>query len=395
MPITRSRDNLMNLEEPANVSFTVDVASSSNNRNKRTPKQKQGLTNTVTNNNNTIEIDPNQNEELRIRQIVSENMNSFRNEMMNIISSELRSLVQELNSQTNGVEGSSTNNIPCISDRSNPTIPQQEPISSEKVLNIIRNWSLKFTGHNNSMSVDEFIYRVNILTTNNLRGDFETLCKHAHSLFEGKALEWYWRYHRHTNDFDWFSLTNALRIQYKQDYSDFDILDEMRRRKQKPTENFDEFYDAISAITDKLRTPISDIDLCETLIRNLKLEVRHELLHLEISSVSQLRREVRKHEKFMSDLHESRRTIKGRISEMTSENEILSAKDIVNEDEVCALNAKVICWNCDKTGHTYFDCLAPRTVFCYGCGAKNIYKPNCLKCSNKASGNGQKDVRRT
>ena len=49
-------------------------------------------------------------------------------------------------------------------------------------------------------------------------------------------------------------------------------------------------------MTDKLKIPVSDIDLCETIIRNLKTEIRHELLHLDITSLSQLRKEVRKHE---------------------------------------------------------------------------------------------------
>ena len=101
----------------------------------------------------------------------------------------------------------------------------QEPFYAENVLNIIRNWRLKFSGFDNDMTVDEFIYRVNILTTNNLKGDFELLSKHAHSLFEGKALAWFRRYHRQHDDIDWMTFTNALRKQYKVDYSDFDRLD--------------------------------------------------------------------------------------------------------------------------------------------------------------------------
>lgn len=41
------------------------------------------------------------------------------------------------------------------------------------------------------------------------------------------------------------------------------------------------------------------------------------------------------------------------------------------------------CWNCDQLGHHWQDCLYDRTVFCYGCGAKQVYKPNCLKCNAK------------
>lgn len=38
------------------------------------------------------------------------------------------------------------------------------------------------------------------------------------------------------------------------------------------------------------------------------------------------------------------------------------------------------CWNCDGRGHHWQDCLQARQIFCYGCGTKQVYKPNCLKC---------------
>lgn len=385
MPITRSQDNLLNIVEPTNVSFTVDLESSNITQEKRTRKgTKQAVQNSATNNaqNNS-----------QIRQIVQESMDSFRSDIRDFISNELTSIVHNFNTQAN------LNEVQPERNRDNTARPlfssDREPFMAEKVLNIIRNWRIKFTGHDTQMSVDEFIYRVNILTINNLRGDYEILCKHAHSLFEGKALEWYWRYHRRAYDMDWHSLTTALRNQYKEDYIDFDVLDDVRKRKQKHNESFDEYLDLISTLTDRLKTPISDRDLCEILIRNLKAEIRHELLHLEITSVSQLRREVRKHEKFMKDLHtyETRKTNKGCIAKIDNEEKEFDTLTIQNE--LCAIKQNIKCWNCEKDGHTYFDCMEHRRIFCYGCGAKDIYKPNCTKCAKKTSGNGQKDVQRT
>lgn len=41
-----------------------------------------------------------------------------------------------------------------------------------------------------------------------------------------------------------------------------------------------------------------------------------------------------------------------------------------------------VCWNCEERGHTYQDCcVATRNVFCYGCGARNVYRPQCMRCS--------------
>lgn len=312
--------------------------------------------------------------------------------MMNFISTEMSTLLQNLNFN-NTQSQNCTPNIPLNNNSPGPTNNSElDTLSSEKILNIIRNWRIKFTGVDNQITVDEFIYRVEILTNNNLRGNFDILCKHAHCLFEGKALEWYWRYHREINNINWFSLTTALRSQYKDEFTDYDILEDIRRRKQKQNENFDEYLDVILVMTNRLKTPMNDRDLCETILRNLKTELRHELLHLDITSVSKLRKEVKKHEIFFKDIqkHESRRLNKATLSEIVVEDE----KIVTTEDEICSVQHKVTCWNCDKEGHTFFDCMSNRRIFCYGCGAKDIYKPNCSKCSKNLLGNKQKAVRR-
>lgn len=67
------------------------------------------------------------------------------------------------------------------------------------------------------------------------------------------------------------------------------------------------------------------------------------------------------------------------------------------ETDICAVQHSqhsLTCWNCDEKGNSFFDCMEPRQIFCYGCGAKGVYKPTCSKCSRKSSGNGLKDVRK-
>lgn len=48
------------------------------------------------------------------------------------------------------------------------------------------------------------------------------------------------------------------------------------------------------------------------------------------------------------------------------------------------------CWNCGTKGHKFVDCVGPRSIFCYGCGAKDAYKPVCSKCTQ--AGNMTKDL---
>lgn len=54
---------------------------------------------------------------------------------------------------------------------------------------------------------------------------------------------------------------------------------------------------------------------------------------------------------------------------------------VIEGGEVSEVN--LVCWNCQKPGHRYQDCLSVRTVFCYGCGKADTYKPNCRNCQSK------------
>lgn len=258
----------------------------------------------------------------------------------------------------------------------------------DKVLQIMSNWKLKFNGGQNGLSVENFIYRVEVLTVQTLQGNYDLLCGNASSLFEGKASDWFWRYHRSVEVISWSQLCRALRQQYQDSRTDVDIRELIRDRKQKQNESFDSFYDSIVSLTDRLKEPLSDETLVEILRRNLLPEIQHELLNIEVKSLQFLRDSCRRREFFLQDMRRRHCfpsskpiPITKRVSEI--------GQDIIEEDteieifpnEVSAIS--LICWNCRKHGHRYHDCLSERTIFCYGCGAPDTFKPNCTKCNSK------------
>lgn len=82
-------------------------------------------------------------------------------------------------------------------------------------------------------------------------------------------------------------------------------------------------------------------------------------------------------------------TIYNRNDEETTEHDSRKNSDF----EVHALEVKtdrpVKCWKCGDEGHMWDMCVKERQIFCYGCGLRNVYKPQCLKCwknSKKYSG---------
>lgn len=284
-------------------------------------------------------------------------------------------------------ENGSRNYLNLPNSRQNRNANQYPTLNwtPDKISSIISGWHIKFCGQDEGgLSVDNFIYRIHALTIQSLRGDFNTLCQHVHLLFCDKAIDWYWRFHATVARVDWETLCRELRNQFRDRRTDFDLREQMRARKQRHGEKFDSFYDAILQITDRLQTPVNEYDLIEILKRNLRPEVRKEILHFNIISISDLRDFVRKHEILEDELgkYRSNRTFIPHkvVSELGGESS--SVEGMMEVNEVVEFK----CWNCSKTGHKFEDCVGERRIFCYGCGTPNIFKPNCAKC-NKSSKN--------
>lgn len=257
----------------------------------------------------------------------------------------------------------------------------------DKVSQIIYNWKLKFTGGSKSLPVESFIYRVEALTKQTLSGNFTILCMNASALFDDKAADWFWRFHKAFPNFQWSDLCKALKEQYRDSRTDVDLRELIRDRKQKCGESFDNFYESVVELVDRLDQPLPDRTLVEILRRNLLPEIQHEILNISIISITQLRDICRRREFFLQDVRRRHDTssrkptpFQKRVSEVnTLEDSVVEMTH--SEEQISELN--LTCWNCRQTGHRYQDCLTERSVFCYGCGAPETYKPNCKNCCSK------------
>lgn len=156
---------------------------------------------------------------------------------------------------------------------------------------------------------------------------------------------------------------------------------------------------------DRLPVPLSDTELIEIITRNLRPDIRHELLYVEVLSIPQLRKLVQRSKSFLNDEYVRRNFAprnayasgpRRQISEVDTEVDITNATGAEHgESSVNAIQQHdtiVKCWNCDQTGHHWEDCLQDRYIFCYGCGAKNTYKPQCSKCQLRKSKNFKQPV---
>lgn len=152
----------------------------------------------------------------------------------------------------------------------------------------------------------------------------------------------------------------------------------IRDRKQRPGENFDSFYESVVDISDCLSTPLPETVLVEILLRNLLAEIQHEILNIPVYSVSQLRDICRRKEFFLLDMSRKQPGNKPFIRRRQVHEIVDDEVELTNETEVAAIS--LICWNCQKGGHRYQDCLKDRRIFCYRCVTSDVYKPNCSNC---------------
>lgn len=281
-----------------------------------------------------------------------------------------------------------------------PNIPVGNPsiLRPDKITSIIQNWHVKFDGSTEGLTCNEFIYRVRSLTAESLNNDFYAVCKNLHVLLLGKAKTWFWRYHKQVPVIDWNSFCTALRFEFKDHRSTYDLREEIRNRKQLPNETFTSFYDTVMAMLDRLPVPMEETELVELLTRNLRPDIRHELLYVPIQSVAHLRKLVHMRENLLKEAafkshtasrpssfnHGHRRDV-ATVESVQPEEERLDEeiREIAAVDRERETARKLVCWNCDEEGHPWDMCVSGRKIFCYGCGAKNVYKPQCESCKAK------------
>jgi len=121
-------------------------------------------------------------------------------------------------------------------------------------------------------------------------------------LFKGQARDFYWRLHKTSPVLRLDLLCQAFRKQFRDTHTDVDIREAIRGRKQKEKENFDSFHDAIMQMMDGLEVPLEEFKVVDILKRNLRPEIRQELLNVTIHSVDRLREICRRRESFLDEV---------------------------------------------------------------------------------------------
>lgn len=275
--------------------------------------------------------------------------------------------------------------------------------------NPLGSWSVRFDGTDSVLPVEEFIFRVELMAEGESVSN-QDLAAGLHYLLTGNALTWFWLFKRRNRNAPWNELVANLKSEFKNRDTDYEIRKKADATKQAARESFSDFKLRVEAELSRLNNPISEEEKLSMLKRNLKPDLRKAVFYRDIRSTVDLAEMCREFEKLSSQLGEEvqtnyvRRSVHeidnvGSNYEYGSENPMHQYFDAnynpfpemgaayQEEVQVDAIgNAEyLVCWNCKDLGHAFMDCpkpIPPGRIFCFGCGAANILKPNCLKCKS-------------
>lgn len=305
--------------------------------------------------------------------------------------------------------------------------PGQEPeplVSNAPVINVaapivqcasrsipVSEWNVTFDG--NSKKLYPFLERLTELAlARNV--SYNDLFNSAAEFFIGDAFVWYRSVKSSLND--WDSLIIKLKHDFLHDDIDDDLWEHIKKRKQKKHESTVVFIAHLEALFSRLSRPPAEISKVKHIRKNLLPEFISRLALIDINTVSELSELCRKLEEsdYIKDKSRPRDEVAGIDSAGNSQRNFKVTRSnhknnfnknfknnsyssnqsgsnqnaTFNKNHNLNKNSKevktktsVVCWNCKLPNHTYLDCRASKSIFCFKCGEANVKVSTCPKCS--------------
>nr|CAH7727682.1 unnamed protein product [Callosobruchus chinensis] len=188
----------------------------------------------------------------------------------------------------------------------------------------------------------------------------------AGDLFEGIAWTWWHNGFVRGAFHDWGDLVRQLKDAFLRDNYDINLIDEILRRKQGQREPVITFIAFMESQFNRLTSnPFTEKDMVNIIRRNFLPDYVKSSALYDILTLGQLTSFCRKLED----------------SFLTCQPGNRSDSSLGNDAYSPAPRKPIVCWNCEKLGHSSQQCRSPRIKFCYDCGMRNVTKSTCPSCS--------------
>ena len=170
----------------------------------------------------------------------------------------------------------------------------------------------------------------------------------------------------------WDELVHHLRLAFLRENYDRNLMDEIRSRKQGQNESVTVFISHLESLFNRLTDcKLSEKDKVDIILRNLQPDYIKALALSDVNSLSQLTSLCRKLEDSFLTCQSHKPRARDSSVSFCSVSSSVSPK------------SQILCWNCDKVGHSFSQCHSFRKRFCFNCGKKNVVRSNCPNCSPK------------
>ena len=288
-------------------------------------------------------------------------------------------------------------NVQNIPNQQEEQFVQARYNRNDRLLDVTR-WNLKFDGSSKSISVDDFVFRVQTLQEMYEVPWPEVLSK-FNLLLEGGASDWYWDFVRQYRIHNWTQLKTAITKAFRKYQNDTEVIKELLSRRQRHTESFEEYVREMCKLRNQAASPMSEKDLITLIKGNLKGLMQQLLFPINSYSIESFIMEGRRAETIMRNNSSQSNRKDFRVYEVEHPVEDFANMSICNpnenfkevdseiDPEIAAVAMKNIsrCYNCKKEGHHFIYCPIPqRNLFCYKCGLENVVTPKCPRCSGNS-----------
>lgn len=328
------------------------------------------------------------------------------------------------------MENSSSDSTVSDDDSDRSYAPRRSPRS-------IADWRIKYDGKDDGKKLNKFIKEVEFMAEAENMSK-RALFNEAIHLFAGDARTWYIE-GKTSKDFrNWTELVTELKLEFQPPDMDFHYEQQAAQRRQKRSEKFQDYYNAVMEIFQYMAVQPSEQRKFDIMFRNLRSDYKNVLVVKSVRNLKSLKQWGRKLDSANMWMYRSRDSeIPPKTAQIHEVNHYLNQRDSKPSGKPWKTNTnagkqkwqpkyettkaipptkthtwkdkaqqnssrgdleqkiaryqipdKLVCFNCRGKFHHYEACLMEREVFCMVCGFYDFSTESCPYCAK----NGRKSA---
>lgn len=307
----------------------------------------------------------------------------------------------------------------------------------------VSDWKLRYDGKDEGRNLNKFLTEVQFLAK--AEGiSKRTLFNEAIHLFTGDARAWYIDGRKNRDFRNWDEMVAELKLEYQLPDMDYHYEQQASQRRQRKSEKFQDFYNAVKEIFDRMSEPLTEKKMFDILFRNLRIDYKNALLvkgvrslrtlkvwgrkldsanwflyrHKDgeqpsrFSMVNEIRQGPQLDRKGWRELQAARNSewrnrsnYKPKFRSKDNTKDLMQSKEYQPKPEAkkdppkqdkqegsssstlekriaaYKIPDRTVCFNCRGTYHHFNGCLKEREVFCWRCGFHDFETAKCPFCA--------------